>query len=81
VKIPFMFTGGERHGMGRFEYSNGNLYVGSWEHGASPHCLCVYVCVCVCVCVQVYVCKPQLPVVQILHFLKCIFFTTNRLVG
>jgi hypothetical protein len=43
--------------------------------------VCVCMCVCVCVCVQVYVCKPQLPVVQILHFLKCIFFTTNRLVG
>jgi len=25
------FRGGERHGMGRFEYSNGNRYVGSWD--------------------------------------------------
>jgi hypothetical protein len=77
VKIPFMFTGGGRHGMGRFEYSNGNLYVGSWEHGASPYCLCVDGCICVCKCF----CKPKLPAVRILHFLKCINFTTNRLVG
>ena len=77
MKIPFMFTGGERHGMGRFEYSNGNLYVGSWEHGASSYCLCVYGCMCVCKCFF----KPQLPAVRLLHFLKCITFTTNRLVG
>jgi len=26
------FQSGERHGMGRFEYFNGNLYVGSWQN-------------------------------------------------
>jgi hypothetical protein len=25
------FQAGGRHGMGRFEYSNGNIYVGSWQ--------------------------------------------------
>lgn len=27
------FKGVERDGMGRFEYSNGNRYIGSWERG------------------------------------------------
>lgn len=25
------FLDGVRHGMGRFEYSNGNLFTGAWE--------------------------------------------------
>jgi len=48
------FRGGERHGMGRFEYSNGNRYVGSWDRGV---CVCewsAFVCVCVCVCACVF---------------------------
>jgi hypothetical protein len=26
------FANGERHGIGRFEYRNGNLYTGTWDH-------------------------------------------------
>jgi len=45
------FRGGERHGMGRFEYSNGNRYVGSWDRGVCACAWSAFVCVCVCVCV------------------------------
>lgn len=31
VQYTGEFLNGERHGMGHFEYTNGNLYTGSWE--------------------------------------------------